>query len=214
MSRKEGGRGALCKSIGAAALALQACAFGPAAREAPALYDLGSPRTYPAANPPLAVALLVAPVRSPSWLDSPAIVYRFAFAEPQRPRAYVASRWAAPPAALLTQRLRARFTAASGTGIVTGAEGARADYALYVELEDFSQLFDTPDSSRVAVRVRASLVDLASRSLLAQRGFALERAAPAADAAGAARGLAQASDELIERILDWAKERLAAAPTR
>lgn len=145
--------------------------------------------------------LLLPGVNAPGWLDSSGIIYRLNYQDAARPQAYARSRWAASPAQLLTQRIRSRFAAAA-VGVVTGSEGARADYALRVELEDFSQSFDAPDQSRVAVRARATLVDLASHALHAQRAFALERPATP-DAAGAVGALGEASDALIEELLGW-----------
>jgi len=192
-------------------LALAGCALGPQAREAPVVYDLGPPRGYPAVNPPLAAPLLIPVVAAPAWLETNGIVYRLAFQDPARTQFYSAARWAAPPAALLTQQLRGRFAAASASGVVTGHGGARADYALHVELEDFSQTFDTPGASRVVVRARATLVDLATRTLVAQRGFGVERAAPSADARGAVAAFGEASDELARGLLAWTGEQISGA---
>jgi len=83
---------------------------------------------------------------------------------------------------------------AFAAGWFTRLLGAGADYALRIELEDFSQFSHAPNASRVAVRARASLVSLADRALLAQRVFTVERAAPAPDARGAVAGLAAASE--------------------
>ena len=188
-----------------AVAALAGCALGPQAKEQPASYDLGPVRSHAAANPGIPATLLVPEITAPVWLDGPGIVYRLDYDNAARPQSYTLSRWSAPPAALLTHRLRGRFAPAV-RGIVTSAHGARADYALRVELEDFSQSFDAPDRSRVAVRARASLVDVAGRALIAQRAFAIERPAPSPDARGAVAALAEASDELIEQLLAWVGE--------
>ncbi|MBI2295363.1 MAG: membrane integrity-associated transporter subunit PqiC, partial [Betaproteobacteria bacterium] len=102
--------------------------------------------------------------------------------------------------------------AAAARGVVSGSDGARADYALRIELEDFSQSFSAPSASRVAVRARASLVNLADRTLVAQRVFSVERAAPTPDARGAVTALSEASDDILERVLEWTADRLAARP--
>lgn len=185
---------------------LGACAIGPQMKEPPASFDLGPQRVYVKENPGLRTVLLLPGVTAPAWLDSPAIVYRLNYQDAARPQAYANSRWAASPAQLLTQRIRSRFAAAA-VGIVTGGDGARADYALRIELDDFSQSFDALDQSRVAVRARATLVDLASHALHAQRTFALERPA-APDAAGAVTALGVASDALIEELLGWTAHNL------
>jgi len=195
-------------AVAVIAAALAGCALGPQTREQPVSYDLGPPRSHAAANPRIAATLLLPEVSAPAWLDGQGIIYRLSYENAARPQAYAQSRWAAPPAALLTQRLRGLFAAAAVSGIVTGSDGARADYALRVELEDFSQSFHAPNASRVAVRARASLVNLASRTLVAQRVFSVERAAPTPDARGAVTALGAASDDVIEGLLEWASDRL------
>lgn len=196
------------------AAALTGCALGPQMREQPVSYDLGPPRSHGQLNPGIPATLLVPEVSAPNWLDGQGIIYRLSYENAARPQAYAHSRWAAAPAALLTQRLRSRAAAAGGSGVVSGSDGARADYALRIELEDFSQVFHAPHASRVAVRARASLVSLADRALLAQRVFTVERAAPTPDARGAVAALAAASDDIVERMLEWTGERLAAARSK
>jgi len=192
------------------AMALAGCALTPPSQELPASYDLGPLPRHERAQPVLSATLLLPDVATPSWLDGPGIVYRLVYDEPARLRTYAKSRWKAPPAALLSQRLRGHFAAATQRGIVTGDDGARADYMIRVELEDFSQIFSAPGASRVAVRARGSLVNVRERALVAQRAFSFERPAPSPDAPGAVTAFAGASDELIESLLEWAGEQLHA----
>lgn len=198
------------RAFGAAAMlaaaALAGCSFGPQ-REPVESYDLGPPRARASANPGVPAVLLLPDVSAPAWLDGSGIVYRLSYENSARPQAYAGSRWVAPPAAMLTQRLRGRFAGAAG-GVLTNADGARADYALRIDLEDFSQSFDAPSSSRVGLRARTSLVRLADRALVAQRVFAVERAAPTPDARGAVAALGEASDEFVERLLAWTGEQV------
>jgi cholesterol transport system auxiliary component len=185
---------------------LGACGIGPQVKEPPASYDLGPQRAYVQEHPRIRTVLLLPGVSAPVWLDSAGIVYRLNYQDAARPQAYANSRWAVPPAQLLTQRIRSRFAAATA-GIVTGGDSALADFALRVELEDFSQAFDALNESRVTVRARVTLVDLASHALYAQRTFALERPATP-DAAGAVAALGAASDALIEELLGWTVQNL------
>jgi cholesterol transport system auxiliary component len=194
--------------------AFTGCSLGPKATEQPASYDLGQPRAAAAASSAIAATLAVPEVIAPAWLSGNGIIYRLNYDNASRARAYTLSRWTAPPPALLTQRVRSRFAAASPAGIVTSADGVRADYILRVELEDFSQSFDAPASSRVTVRARASLVSLANRTLVAQREFAMEQPAPTPDAAGGVQALSAASEELVDSLLNWTAERLKSVKTR
>lgn len=188
-----------------AQLLLGACSVGPPAREAPAVFDLGPARAAVAASTRPRAALSLPAVTAPAWLDGAQISYRLVYADAARPQAYAQSRWAAPPAALLTQRLRTRFAAAMD--VVTGQASARAEYALHVDLDDFSQSFSAPENSVTVVSARASLVHVASRRLVAQRTFRLERPA-APNATGATGALAQAGDAVIENMLDWTLQQL------
>ena len=79
---------------------------------------------------------------------------------------------------------------------------------LRLELEEFTQIFDTPHQSRAVIRLHASLIEHNTRSLLAQRNFDTEQAAPTPNAAGAVRGLTEASDKLIENLVNWLGEKL------
>ena len=186
------------------------CSLAPKT-EQPATYDLGAPRNPAAAKPGIAAVLYLPEANAPAWLNGPGIVYRLNYENPPRPQPYALARWSASPASLLTERLRNRFAAAVAKGIVTGPDGVRADYLVRVELEDFSQSFDSPDSSRVAVQARVSLVNLATRALIAQRVFAAERTAPSPDARGAVSALSAASDEFVEAVVKWTDVELASA---
>ncbi len=180
-------------------LACAGCSIAPSPAPAVANYDFGPvPDRHPAQGPRR--ALLVHDVGAPAWLDSPLIHYRLAYQDAARPQVYAESRWVMSPAALFTNRLRGQL-AASG-GIVQPSDGARAGYALRVELDEFTQVFDAPGKSRAVVRLRASV--LGNRSLVAQRSFSVERAARTPDAEGGVRALIGASDEAIDQLIGWA----------
>ncbi len=85
------------------------------------------------------------------------------------------------------------------------AEGVKTDYLLRVELEEFSQVFDSPQASRGVAHARATLVR-GGRALAAQKNFVVEKPAPGADAAGGAQALAAAADQLVGEILAWAAQ--------
>ncbi|MEP7073717.1 MAG: ABC-type transport auxiliary lipoprotein family protein [Nitrosospira sp.] len=191
-----------------AAMLLAGCA-APRAQTPIAIYDFGLQRPSTASNvadtsgqPQLSASLLVA-ATSPAWLDSLAIQYRLAYHNLAQSYAYASSRWAAAPAALLTQRIKRRIADISNDAVVSASDNVRTDYALRLELEEFTQVFDTPDQSRAVVRLRASLIERSTRLLLAQRSFSIEQAASTANAVGAVYALTEASDKLIENLIDW-----------
>jgi cholesterol transport system auxiliary component len=196
-------RRALCAALLLALTA--ACSIGPAARETPVAYDLGPQRAIATGGARMKAALVL-DFSAPSWLDNTGIIYRLGYLDAARPQRYANSRWIAPPPALMTQRARSRFAAAAD--VVTGGDGVRAAYALHVTLDDFSQSFASPDRSGVVVKARATLINLGTRALVAQRTFADDRPAQA-DAQGAARALAQAGDAVIESLLEWTAQNLS-----
>jgi cholesterol transport system auxiliary component len=191
------------------AFSLAACSLGGEKKDPPATYDLGAPRSDAGAKKTLRHAVLVYNIAAPSWLDGQAIIYRLNYQDAARQQTYSNSRWAAPPAALLAQRLRGRLAAASEGGIINAADSARADFTLRVELDDFSQVFDSAATSRVVIVARASIINVAKRSLQAQRSFTFERPAATPNADGGVRALAAAGDDLIEAVVAWTAASLA-----
>lgn len=139
-------------------------------------------------------------VTASAFLDNPGMFYRLAYADAQQPHAYAASRWSMPPAQLFEQRLKARFGQAGNT-LVSVTDGALNVPLLHCELDEFSQVFDQPGSSKVTVTTRAAVFQ--NRQLVAQRSFTQQRLAASADAAGGARALAIASDAVIDDIATW-----------
>jgi len=180
---------------------LSGCAFGPQTRAGMASYDFGLPRANKEASPRLQQELVVAEVSAPAWMDNSGIYYRLAYRDATRPEAYSLSRWVMPPAALLGQRMRANIARASSAGVFVPADGVRAGYTLRLELEEFSQVFDTPDSSRAVLHLRASLIR--QRAIVAQQSFSIEHAAATPNAEGGVRALIAASDAAGEKLIDW-----------
>jgi len=180
---------------------LTGCAMAPQTREGMVNYDFGLARSDKEAKPRLRQDLVVAEVSAPAWMDNSGIYYRLAYRDAAQPRAYALSHWVMPPAALLGQRLRANIARANTAGVFTSADGVHTGYTLRLELEEFSQVFDSANSSHALLRLRASLINL--RSVVAQQEFELERAAATPDAEGGVRALIAASDATGEKLVDW-----------
>ena len=120
---------------------LAACASQGKGTADIAIYDLAGANA-PSAAVAAAHAGLALELRLPVWLDSTAIVYRLAYADPQRVHQYARARWAGQPSPLLQQRLRQSLAIAPGSAPCT----------LRVELDEFSQVFDAAASSRAVLR--------------------------------------------------------------
>jgi len=189
-----------------AAILLAACTTPGTQREREATYDFGLHAARDAKAGSIAGSVLVPDVTSPEWLDSPGILYRLAYDNEARTRIYTLSRWGAPPASLVTQELRSAVSMATKERLVLPQDGVGADWVLRVELEAFSQVFDTPDRSRALVRMRATLIRASERRVVAQRTFASESPVATADAAGGAKALAQGAQGVVDAIVAWAAQ--------
>jgi len=185
----------------------------------PAVYDFGpglsakggaapvAGATAPAVLPPLALA----DVDAPAAVDGTAVLFRLAYADVQQLRPYAQARWSMPPAQLVRQRLREQL---SQQRVVLNPGEGTAPFTLRLELEEFTQVFETPERAIGLVRLRATLVETATGRdrLVAQRRFVTQRPAPSADAAGGVRALTAATDAAIDDIALWLQQ--LPAPTR
>ncbi|MBY4728241.1 MULTISPECIES: ABC-type transport auxiliary lipoprotein family protein [Burkholderia] len=159
-------------------------------------YDLGPATSAVTAGP--GPALKVLDVAAPDALDSDKFAYRLAYVDAQHVAVYRDSRWTAPPAQLLTQRLRGALSS-RGT-VLEGSDGVRAP-TLKVDLNEFEQVFDGQSQSHGAVTARATL--MLDGKVLGQRTFVARAPSSTPDAAGGARALATASDQLVSQIAAW-----------
>ncbi|WP_077032627.1 ABC-type transport auxiliary lipoprotein family protein [Pelomonas sp. KK5] len=154
----------------------------------PAVYDLGPPAPRSATAPAANIQLI--DVDAPPWLEGPGLAYRLDYRDAYRREFYRDSRWAAPPAQLLAERLRQRSAGSGGTG---------APVQLRLELEECTQVFSGPGESRLLLRLRVWRVGDP-----APRVFESSEAAASADAPGAVRAAGRAADALIDQVLAWA----------
>lgn len=179
-----------------------ALAAGCASRsESPALYDLGPLRATQAGNHENGLpALIIAEISAPAWLDSQQMYFRLSYANQQQTRPYARSRWSMAPPQLFGQRLKARIAQAGGV-VLSATDGATSLPVLRVDADEMIQDFDSASHSSARISVRASLFD--GRSLLAQKTFSRQAVAPSADAAGGVSAMAEASDALIDDIMQW-----------
>jgi cholesterol transport system auxiliary component len=206
----------ICK-IALVPFLLTACGLSAVQRDAGSTYDFGLLSATNLQNvkfPVPPVPVLVSRVEAAPWLDGSAILYRLAFVDDARPQPYRDSRWIAPPASLLTERLRARIAGADQGTVRYFPETGWTGYVARLQLEEFSQVFDSAATSHVVVRIRASVLDYGPDSLIAQRTFNIERRTATPDAEGAVRAFTAASDSLIDSFLDWLAASLHNVPAK
>ena len=216
-------------------LVLTGCSALPDKPTRPTVYDFGPGAVVTQPSNRMAPLPTVAldEVQASAALDSTAVLYRLAYADAQALKPYAQARWSMTPAQLLRQRLREHLGlrravlnsgegSAPGTPSATGANGAATaspttnmatspaatPILLRVELEEFSQLFDSATASTGLLRLRATAVQASSRGekLLGQRSIIVQRPAPSADAAGGVRALTAATDAAVEEIDQWLQQ--------
>jgi len=176
-----------------AALLMSACAGGGNPTTV-AVYDFGLPAAPLAAEGKW--SRLALELKSPSWFDSLHVGYRLAYDDPLKHHEYAASRWVSAPDSLLAQRLRQQLGSASVNGNIP------FDCLLRVELQEFSQLFDTPQNSRGVLQVVVSLIDV-RRQTVSERRLFIDKPAATPDARGGVGALVAASTELGLRLSSW-----------
>jgi cholesterol transport system auxiliary component len=187
---------------------LAACST-PQAPATKAVYDFGAKLSSPApsftvsstassnSSSVRATVLQLQDIEATGGLDSTALLYRLAYADAQQLRLYATARWSVPPAQLLRSRL---LDALAAQGAVVGSEQA-APWSLRVELDEFSQIFQSVDASQGVLRLRASLFQ--GQQLAAQTTLVTRAAAPSQDAAGGVKALTTASDEAVAKLAAW-----------
>jgi cholesterol transport system auxiliary component len=194
-----------------AALGLLAGCGALQAPPRPLVYDFGPGPVAPSSDTRTAnlAPLALASVQAASALDGTAVLYRLAYSDSQQLRPYAMARWSMPPAELLRQRLREQLGQRRAVlNPLDGVASTTPTLSLRVELDEFSQLFETPDKSAGLVRLSATLahMDAAGEKLLAQRSFVVQRPSASADAAGGVKALTAAADAAIAEMETWVQQ--------
>ena len=188
---------------------LPGCASLPSAPVRPAVYDFGpGALTVSAQNHPALPPIVLQEVRAPPALDNAAVLYRLAYSDAQQLRPYAQARWSMAPAQLVRQRLRESLS--RKRAVVDPGESA-VPLTLRVELQEFSQIFETAQTSSGLVRLRATLIESKAGAdrLVAQQIFVVQRPAASPDAPGGVRALMTASEAAVEEIGEWLQQQAA-----
>lgn len=182
--------------------ALGGCTALPPSTAGVAVHDFGpleAATLIPVGLPLRNVEVVPAP-----WLASNVMAYRLVYAQSTRRQAFKDSRWAAQPAQLVELVLKRALRAGDPA---TPAGGCR----LRVDLDEFTQRFDSPQLSRGVIEARVTLLAPRTEQPLAVRAFAVDHEAPTADAAGGVIALRAGALQLKSDIRSWL-EGLDAAP--
>ena len=183
--------------------ALGGCTALPPSTAGVAVHDFGPLEAATLA--PVGIPLRNVEVVPAPWLASNVMAYRLAYAQSTRRQAFKDNRWAAQPAQLVELVLKRALRAGDPA---TPAGGCR----LRVDLDEFTQRFDSPQASRGVIEARVTLLAPRTEQPLAVRAFALDHEAPTADAAGGVAALRAGTLQLKSDIRNWLQGLEAAAP--
>lgn len=171
------------------------------AEEVLAIYDLGLLSSAKPIEKPQRIQPVAIEVRAPLWFDSLGIEYRLAYLDQARLREYGRARWAGPPAQLIQQHLVQQL------GFVIHGQ-SRAGCVLRFDVTEFSQVFDTPNTSHAVLQGRLQWMDRSRRSMV-MREVDLMSDSLSADARGGVAALSVAIEQLTATIRGWEVELMA-----
>lgn len=174
----------------------------------PAVQPVGPPMDQPAVQPTgVRPPLVLEPIEVVPSLASTAILWRPGNA-PVEIHRYRDSRWAAPPAALVDARLRARLTE-HWTLLATAPSSATR---LQLRIETFEHRVPGDGPGTAVMRLQASLRSTAAG--LQQRSFEASEAVRGPGARGAAAALSTITDALALNLHQWLAQSLEATLAR
>jgi cholesterol transport system auxiliary component len=183
-------------------LAVTGCALAPRTPGELAYFDLG-PQPPATGSLRLARSLALDHASAGPALQTQSILYRLMYREPAQLHAYAHSRWSEPPAALVTERLRAALGAHASRGVALHGDGVASELLLRTELQAFEQVVESASAASAVVRLRASLIETAARRLQAQSMLAVSQPCSSVDALGTVRALRAATDHLAAQLVAW-----------
>lgn len=173
---------------------------GIKARPSQAVYDFGL--TGASANEPqTASQFLIEGISTLESLNSNRIRYRLNYENTARVYSYTESRWLAPPAELLTHRLR----------FFVSAEPGPQSCTLKMQLAAFEHVFDSLTTSKGVVIIFAELVNTKTRKPVMSQRIEESVAAQSQDAKGGVAALKNAGDKALINTLVWGKSAVAAS---
>ncbi|MFN2308450.1 MAG: ABC-type transport auxiliary lipoprotein family protein [Gammaproteobacteria bacterium] len=144
--------------------------------------------------------LLVSRPQARADLDTPRMAYR---QQDYTLRYFARSRWTdTPPQLLLPGLIEALEASGRFAAVVRVGSAATPQLRLDTELLDFSQDFRS-EPSRFQLRLRAQLVDLRTRAVIASRVFEAHQPAPAQTPYGGVQAANAAWQALLPEVIDF-----------
>ena len=148
-----------------------------------------------------AQVLLVAPPTARSGLDRAAMLY---VTRPYEMQSFSRSEWVDAPARMLAPLLVDALERVGGFRVVQAPSGVTATLRLDTEIGALQQEFTT-SPSRVRFALRAQLVEVAARRLVAARELEAVEEAPSDDPYGGVVAANRALARLLRELAEWAR---------
>ena len=181
-------------------LVLGCTGLPPAALEVPDTHVLVARPLTPATRPRRDLVVEVGPPRARPGFDTPQIVY---VQRPYELDYFATHRWAATPARMLGPLVaQALDQSGSFSAVVRPPAPVRADLRVDVELVRLQQNFASRPS-RVEIALRAELVDLQAKRVLASTLFEDTESAPTDDAYGGVTAANAAAARVLDKLVDF-----------
>jgi len=177
---------------------LIACAGPGKSKQNMAIYDFGLPIAGNAGSSFLSQTVVLE-VSAADALNTQHIRYRLNYDNPARVFTYTESRWAATPAELLTAKL--------GSVIQQGNDASGC--SLRIKVQAFDHVLSSITASEGVVQLSAVLLDRKSRKILASEVVTATALAGTANAQGGTKALAQASESVLVKVINWANAEAA-----
>jgi cholesterol transport system auxiliary component len=145
-------------------------------------------------------SLLLLPTTSDAFYDTTSMAFSRA---PDTRGLYQFALWTERPARRLTSLLLARLDAEHAfVSVAQAGSSVKGDWLLDTRLLAFYHDAVTPPGS-VRVALRAEVVDLRSRSLIARKRFDVSVPVASYDAAGAAQAFNRATGTMLDQVSRW-----------
>lgn len=159
-------------------------------------------RAAPAATPSPRT-LLMADTAAAAFYDTDGMAFS---SQPGTRGHYQFARWSERSGKRFTDLLLSRLEREKIFAAVAQASGnVRGDWLLTTEILDFHHdAVQQPGAAKM--ELRAEVIDLNTRTLLARRTFAQSVAVPSYDAAGAHKAFNEAATRTLDEMADWLKE--------
>jgi cholesterol transport system auxiliary component len=183
-----------------------------------AVYDLGVPPVQSVMladenRSPAQRVLLVPTVQSTRSLQQADLVYRLHYRDVLQPKSYARARWRSAPVELIDQRVRQQLGAS--WNVVhpnTQVQATSEVRILYVHIDEFSHVFESPQQSSAWLQARVTLTAPQHHGarLIGQRSFTIRQPSTSSDAPGGVLALRETVHMFSQELHAWLLQMAAA----